>query len=75
MFFFSQLKLRFKALGISPEVQVHVKHDEELQLAGQSRVVEWSNVEQVYRHKDLTFLRLDFQRVNVKQTQVPLRLS
>jgi hypothetical protein len=45
------MKLRFtaRAFAISPEVQVHVEHYEELQLAGQSRVVEWSNVEQVYR--------------------------
>ncbi len=41
----------FNALGISPEVQVHVEHNEKLQLAGQSSVVEWSDVEQIYRHK------------------------
>ncbi len=49
--FFSQLKLMFTAHARvnSPEVQVHVEHNEELQLAGQSRVVEWSDVEQIYR--------------------------
>jgi hypothetical protein len=35
----------------SPEVQVHIEHYEELQLAGQSSVVEWSDVEQVYRYE------------------------
>ncbi len=33
------------ALVILPEVQVHVEHNEELQLSGQSSVVEWSDVE------------------------------